>query len=66
MMANYKPPSDDPFAGILDDDQSGSDISSPGGVDDMEGQKRIIYSKWVDLHPTTKGNLVKFESEGYS
>ena len=61
-MANYTPPSDDPFAGIMDDDVS---VSNMKFQDDEEIQNRELYAKWIDLHPSTKRNLNLFESKGY-
>jgi hypothetical protein len=61
-MANYTPPLDDPFAGIMDDDVS---VSSFSLQNEEEIQNREIYAKWVDLHPSTKRNLELFEGRGF-
>ena len=52
MMANYTPPSDDPFAAVL----AGTRLTA------SDTQKLEVYNKWADLHQTTKDNLTLFEN----
>ncbi|TDL23502.1 hypothetical protein BD410DRAFT_787351 [Rickenella mellea] len=60
MMANYTPPTDDPFAGILDD------VPSTTGIPNAdEAHLKVIYIHWVDLHPATRANLMRFETRGF-
>lgn len=65
-MANYSPPTDDPFAAIMDDDESVHSVDGVSGImDEAAARQREIYIKWVDLHPATKENLKMFETRGY-
>jgi hypothetical protein len=70
-LKTYTPPDDDPFAVLFDEfDNNGSDIGdemkSIGGQEkETESELRVLYSKWIDLHPFTKDNLTKFEEGGY-
>jgi hypothetical protein len=51
-MKNYQPPSDDPFADILD-----SGAPKPVPNDDLVR----IYHDWKELHRHTRSNLMAFE-----
>ena len=73
-LDRYTPPDDDPFAGLLDDDPSnigsgddfGVPLSSAGDGDkEKDAELKMLYAKWVDLHPVTKENLKKFETSGF-
>ena len=56
-MANFKPPSDDPFSSAL----AGNSRTAAG----TDARKVEIYNKWADLHQVTKDNLVMFEKKGF-
>ncbi|KIJ60882.1 hypothetical protein HYDPIDRAFT_31927 [Hydnomerulius pinastri MD-312] len=71
MMANFKAVQDeDPFGVILDcseDDASFDELDSikiDAKAEELNIQ-RTIYSCWVDLDPSTKANLLKFEDEDF-
>ncbi|KAH7927605.1 hypothetical protein BV22DRAFT_1127292 [Leucogyrophana mollusca] len=74
MMANFMlPPDVDPFAGVLDGDHSDDDECDMGNVNvtlneahtQEQARLREIYTNWIDLHPTTKANLLRFEQDDY-
>jgi hypothetical protein len=58
QMEKYKPPSD----GLYDKLFSDEAIPKPSEED---VRLRIIHSQWVDLHPITRQNLLKFETPGF-
>ena len=44
----------------------GDDLKGIGGQEkEAESELRMLYTKWIDLHPYTKENLRKFERGGY-
>lgn len=74
MMEGYHPLNDaDLFSALLDDIPC--DVDSLNGDEhnvtiDIEelkiiNLKREVYKNWIDLHPTTKRNLIRFEKNGY-
>ncbi|OBZ66419.1 Clamp-binding protein CrfC [Grifola frondosa] len=70
MMENYRPPKDSNiFAAILDDIPDTLGDSRSVGTDEqalkLMTRKREVYKNWIDLHPTTKSNLLRFEKAGY-
>lgn len=60
-MKGYTPTSDDPFAGIMEGDLHAQALQ----IDPAAAEYRDIYTKWVDLHPSTKANLELFEGSGF-
>jgi hypothetical protein len=71
-MANFRVPKDaDPFSEALgdiqDDDEDTEVIGMSPAMSDVKelNLRREIYSNWIDLHPTTKNNLLRFEQDDY-
>jgi hypothetical protein len=62
MMKGYKPPKDDPFADVLSD----SVLENEEHIGQDQELKHFIYRNWIDLHATTRDNLERFETPGYS
>jgi hypothetical protein len=56
-MMNYKPPSENIFESLLSDDPSDTSYEPS----EEEVKLRTIHSEWIDLHPITCANLLKFE-----
>ncbi|KIJ60881.1 hypothetical protein HYDPIDRAFT_43073 [Hydnomerulius pinastri MD-312] len=68
LMKDYRPPTDnDLFSALLDDDMSEETEEQEHGVNSLTeiNQMREIYLKWVDLHPETKRNLLRFEESSF-
>jgi hypothetical protein len=69
MMEVYCPPKDnDLFSALLDDVPGEADAKGDTNASEalkLMGRKREIYKNWIDLHPVTKSNLLKFEKDGY-
>jgi hypothetical protein len=58
QMRNYQPPSNDLYDEIFSDEA----IPEPSEED---VRLRTIHNQWVDLHPTTRQNLLKFETPNF-
>lgn len=43
----------------------GASIGGQSRDAEAEGELRVLYAKWIDLHPITKDNLKRFEGGGY-
>ncbi|KAH7927606.1 hypothetical protein BV22DRAFT_268537 [Leucogyrophana mollusca] len=66
MMQNYRPVADiDLFSALLDDDVFLEDDQHIEEDLHLINEKRELYQRWIDLHPTTKNNLLRFERSGY-
>ncbi|KAH7918876.1 hypothetical protein BV22DRAFT_1134271 [Leucogyrophana mollusca] len=61
MMKGYSPPGEKNLFSALFEDSQESNIGTAAEIT----LKRELYKSWVDLHPKTKENLLKFEKNGY-
>lgn len=70
MMAEYQPSKEPDLISVLQDELSSKANDQIGKECDVatvaeNSKKREIYNNWNDLQPTTKSNLLKFETNGY-
>ena len=70
MMAEYQPSKEPDLISTLQDELSSTATVQNNCDRDREAvaeytKKREIYNNWIDLQPTTKSNLRKFERIGY-
>jgi hypothetical protein len=56
-MRNYEPASENMLESLLSDDPSDTSYEPS----EEEVKLRTIHSEWIDLHPITRANLLKFE-----
>ena len=56
-MQTYQPPSENIFGALTSDD--------PSEPSEEEALLRTIHSQWVNLHPSTRENLLMFETPGF-
>jgi len=70
MIADYQPSKEPDLLSTLQDELSSTATVQNNRDRDREAmaeymKKREIYNNWIDLQPTTKSNLHKFERIGY-